>query len=183
MPNVMAVMNLAILCRTSPTRFLPQGYHATKTDLIQGIDTPTTKGTDHTPIMVPYIRDISAGHSPTAIPTMTEAPVLEGTPHPPLSATVAAHTTLWLMNAPVTTCAMTPTGIVTNRPALATSPTDITHATQQTRAGLTPATCTAHMNRVLGMHNTKLHACTVHATWRYKYDSFNCIFIVLICLR
>ena len=97
--------------------------------------------------MVPYIGDISAGHSPTAITTMTEAPVLEGTPHPPLSATIATHTILWLMNAPVTTCAMTPTGIVTNRPALATSPTDTTHTTEQTRAGLTPATSNAqHRN-------------------------------------
>ena len=41
----------------------------------------------------------------------------------------------------------------------------------------------AHMKRVLGMQNTKQHACTVHAAWRYQYDSFDCIFIVLICLR
>ena len=37
---------------------------------------------------------------------------------------------------------MTPAGIVTPHPALTTSPTDITHATLQTRASLTPATPT-----------------------------------------
>ena len=65
------------------------------TDLIQGIDIPTPKGTDHTPfIMVPKMGDISAGHSPITVPTMTEAAVLEGTFYTPLSATVAAHTAL-----------------------------------------------------------------------------------------
>ena len=44
----MAVMNLATLHRTAPTRFLPQEHNATKTDLIQGIDLTTTEGTDHT---------------------------------------------------------------------------------------------------------------------------------------
>ena len=42
----------------------------------QGIDTPTTRGTDHTPIMDPDIGDISAGHRPALISTMTEAVVL-----------------------------------------------------------------------------------------------------------
>ena len=81
MPSVMAVMNLAILHRTAPTNFLHQECHATKADLIQGINTPTTKGTDHTHIMVPDIRDISADHSPTTVPTVTEEAVLEGTSH------------------------------------------------------------------------------------------------------
>ena len=45
---------------------------------------PTPKGTDHTPlIMIPDMEDISADHSPTAIPTVTEAAVSEGTPHTP----------------------------------------------------------------------------------------------------
>ena len=102
MPSVMAAMNLASLCSTTPTRFLLQEHNATKKDLIQGIHTHThtTKRTDHTPIMVPDIGDISAGHSPTDFPTMTEAKVLEGIPHAPLSATTTAHTYLWLMDAP-----------------------------------------------------------------------------------
>ena len=70
MPSIMAVMNLAILQRT---RFLHQEHHATMEDLIQGIDALTTGGTDHTPIMVPDIRDITAYHSPTTIHTVTEA--------------------------------------------------------------------------------------------------------------
>ena len=58
MPSVMAVMNLTTLPRTAPTRFLHQECHATMADLIQGIDTLTTRGTDHTPIMAPDIGDI-----------------------------------------------------------------------------------------------------------------------------
>ena len=46
------------------------------------------------PIIVPDIGDISAGHSPAPIPTVTEAVVLEGTPYTPLQATTAAHATL-----------------------------------------------------------------------------------------
>ena len=49
MPSVLAVMNLAILHKTAPTRFLHQEHHTTKTDLVQGIETPTRKGTGHTP--------------------------------------------------------------------------------------------------------------------------------------
>ena len=44
--------------------------------------------------MAPDIGDISAGHSPAPIPTVTEAAVLEGTPHILLPATAAAHVTL-----------------------------------------------------------------------------------------
>ena len=107
-PSVTAVMNLATLHRTALSRFLSKEHHATKTDLVQGINTPTPKGTDHTPfITVPDMKDISAGHSPT---TMTEAAVSEDTPHAPHPATAAAPTTLWLMDAPITTHAMTPTG-------------------------------------------------------------------------
>ena len=142
-PSVMGVMNLATLCRTAPTIFLPQEHHATKTDLIEGINTSSTKGTDHTPIMVLDIGDISAGHSPAAIPTMTEAAVLEGTPHIPLPATAAVHAALWPIDTPITTHTMTPTDIVTPHPTLTTSPTDVTHTTLQTRASLTPATPTA----------------------------------------
>ena len=58
MPSVMAVMNLATLYRTAPSRFLPQEQQVTKAHLIQGIDTPRTKGTDHIPIMVPDIGGI-----------------------------------------------------------------------------------------------------------------------------
>ena len=60
-------------------------------------------------------------------------------PHP---AMIAACIALWLMDAPITTCAMMPTGIVTSHPTLTTSLADITHTTPQTRAGLTPATPT-----------------------------------------
>ena len=81
-------------------------------DLIQGIDTPTTKGIYHTTIMVPEIGDISAGYSPTAIPTMTEAAVSEGISHIPLPATTAACNAPWPMDDPITTHTMTPTGIL-----------------------------------------------------------------------
>ena len=47
---------------------------------VQGINTPATTGTDHTPTMAPDIGDISAGHSPAPIPTTAEAAVLEDTP-------------------------------------------------------------------------------------------------------
>ena len=68
MPSVMAVMNLAILHRTAPTTFLHHECHTTKTDLIQGINTPTTEGTHHTPIMVRDIEKNLAGHSPAQFP-------------------------------------------------------------------------------------------------------------------
>ena len=120
MPSFMAVMNLATLHRTTLPRFLPQEHHATKTDLIQGINIPTLKGTDHTPpIMVPDIGDILSGHSSATIPTTREAAVSEGTPHTPHLATAAAHAALQLIDAPIAT-----------------------HTTPQTRASLTPATPT-----------------------------------------
>ena len=119
MPIVMAVMNLATLHWTTPTRFLQQKYHATKTDLIQGINIPTPKGTNHTPpIMVPDMGGILAGHSPNAVPTTTEAAVSEGTPHTPHPATAEACASLWPVDAPITTHAVTPTSIVTPHPTL-----------------------------------------------------------------
>ena len=150
MHSVMAVMNLATLQRTAPAKFPPQEHHTTKTDLIQGIGIPTPGVKDHTPpIMVPDMGDISAGHSPVAIATVTRAAVSEGTHYTPHPATTAAHTTLWLMDVPITIHTVThPTGVVVHHPALATSPTDVTHATiPQNRAGLTPETPTGlHRN-------------------------------------
>ena len=78
MPSVMGVMNLAILPRTTPTGFPHQEHHATTEDLIQSINTPTTRGTECTPIMVPDIGDITADYIPNPICTMTEATTLEG---------------------------------------------------------------------------------------------------------
>ena len=81
MTSAMAVMNFAILHRTTPTRFLHQEHHATMADCTQGIDIPATGGTSHTLIMVPNIGDITVDHRPAPIHTMTEAASLEGTPH------------------------------------------------------------------------------------------------------
>ena len=108
-------------------------------DLIQGIDIPTTGGTDHTPAMAPSMGDISAGHIPGPCPTTTEAAVLEGTPCTPLPATAAACATPQLMDASITPCAVIPTGIVVPHPTLATSPAGATHATLHTRASLSSA--------------------------------------------
>ena len=117
MLSVIAVMNLATLHRTAPTRFFLQEHHTSKTDLIQGIDIPTPEGIDQTPpIMVPGMGDISAGHSHTAIPTMTEVAVPESTPWTPHPATTAACAALWLMDASIPTHVVTPTGIVTSIP-------------------------------------------------------------------
>ena len=58
MLSVMAAMNLATLPRTAPTRFLHQEHHTTMADLAEGIDAPTTRGIDHTPIMVQDVGDI-----------------------------------------------------------------------------------------------------------------------------
>ena len=129
MPSVMAVMNLTTLPRTALTRFLQQEHPTTKKDLIQGIDTSTTRGAYHIPIMVRDIGDISADHSPTLILTMTEATVLEGTAHTLLPATSATCTTPQPINAPITLCTMIPPGMVTLYPTLATSPIGATHAT------------------------------------------------------
>ena len=148
MPSVMAVMNLATLHSTAPTRFLLQEHHATYTDLIQGIHIPTPEGTDHTPpIVIPYMVDISAGHSLAAIPTTTEVAVSESTPCTPHPATTAACNNLWLMDAPITTHAVTPTGIVTLHPAPAIFPTDVIYTSPQTRSSLSPASpTTLHRN-------------------------------------
>ena len=141
MPSVMAVMNLAILPRTVPTRFLHQEHHTTMEGLIQGINTPTTGGTEHTPIMVPDIEDITSDHSPTPISTATEAATLEGIPHTLLPATTAAHATLQLMDFPT----VITTGIVTPHPALTISPVG---ATPLTEATLTPA-CLTMQHKIL----------------------------------
>ena len=89
--------------------------------------------------------DISTDHNHATISTVTgAAAVSEGIHHTPHPATVAAHATLWLMDAPIITCVMThPTDIVTPYPTLATSPTYATYATiPQTGAGLTPTNLT-----------------------------------------
>ena len=117
MPSVMAVMNLATLLRTDLTRFLYQKQHATTAGPIQGINKFTTGGTGHTSIMVSDIGDISAGHSPTFIPTVTEVAVIEGTPHA-LLATAAAHAAPQVMDAPITPHVMIPTSIVALTPHL-----------------------------------------------------------------
>ena len=136
----MVEMKLDTLPRTVLTRFLQEECHATMTDLIQGINTPTTGGTDHTPIMAPNMRDVSGGHSPTPIPTMMETSVLEGIL--PLPATTAVCATLQPMDAPITPHTLTPTIIVTLHSTLATSPACLTHTTSETGAGLPPTTPT-----------------------------------------
>ena len=131
----MVVTNLATLPRTASKKFFHQEHHATTTGLIKDIVTTTTKGTDHTPIMVPDVGDVTADHSLTPIDATMEVAVLEGKSCTPLSATTAAQMTLQLMDPPVT-----PHNIVTPHPTLATSPTDTTHVTPRTRVSLSPAT-------------------------------------------
>ena len=82
MLSVMGVMNLANLPKTAPHK-IP----------------PSDKG------------DISAGHSPTHIPTTTEAATLEGTPHALLPATTAACAALQLMDAPISPTTVIPRNI------------------------------------------------------------------------
>ena len=103
------------------------------------------------------IGDISAGHSPALIPTMTEAAVLEGTPHALLPATAAAHAAPQLMDAPITPCTVIQKGIAALHPALTTSPVGTTHVTPQTGASLTPAApSTQHKDLSPGMsHNAE----------------------------
>ena len=81
--SVTAVMNLATLYKTAPTRFLPQEHHITKTGLIQGHDTPTPKG--HTsPTVGTDMGDISTNHNHTTNPTVARAAAVpEGTHCPP----------------------------------------------------------------------------------------------------
>ena len=72
------------------------------------------------------------------------AAVTEGIHHAPNPATAVVHSTLWLIDVPITTHAMThPTCIITLHPRLTTSPTNITDTTiPWTGAGLTAATLT-----------------------------------------
>ena len=88
MPSVITVVNLP---RTVPTGFLHQEHNTTMEDLIQDINTPTTRETDHTPIMIPDIGDITEDHSPTPVHTVTEAAASEGTPCTLLPTTTAVH--------------------------------------------------------------------------------------------
>ena len=144
--SVTAVMNLATLHMTAPTRFLCQEPPSMKTDLFQGNDTPKPKGTDHIPpTMGRDKQDISNDHNFTTISTRKgAAAVSEGTHHPPHSVTTVAYDALWVMDTPVISLAMThPISIVTPHPALTSSPADATHTTiPWTRASLTPATLT-----------------------------------------
>ena len=106
----MAVMNLATLPRTVPTRFLQQECHATMANHTHGINTPITGWTGHTPIMAQDIGDISAGHSPVLIPTVTEAAVLKGTPCTLLPATTPVHASPspWMLPLPLCCDSCTP---------------------------------------------------------------------------
>ena len=121
-PATPSAMNLATLYRTILTRFQPQEHHTTRTDLIQGINIPIPKGTDHIPpTMFTDMGDISTDHNPIAIPTTTGAAVSEGTHHVPHPATTAACTTLWPMNSSIAICAVShSTGILTLHPTLST---------------------------------------------------------------
>ena len=80
--------------KTAPTRFHPQEYHATKTGLVPGHYTPTSKpkGTDHNPpTMGTDMGDISTDHNHAANSTMTGAATFpEGTYCTPYPATVVA---------------------------------------------------------------------------------------------
>ena len=109
MCSVTAAMNLATLHKTAPTRFLPQECQATKTGIIPGHNTPTPEGTGHTPpTMDADMGDISAGHSHTAISTMTgAAAVTEGKHYTPHPANTVACATFWLMDVSNATHAMT----------------------------------------------------------------------------
>ena len=120
------------LAQDCPHKFLNQEHHAAMADLFQGITKTTTRGTDHTPIMVPDIGNDTADCSHAPIHAMTEVAVLEDTPHTLLLATTAACITLQPMDAP-----MTPHAIVT--PHLTTFPTGTTNATPQTGANPTPS--------------------------------------------
>ena len=92
--------------------------------------------------MVPDMGYILTDHRPATIPTVIETVFSGGTLHTPHISTAAACTDLWPVDAPITICTMTTTGIVTPHPAFSPSPADITHATPQTAADLTPATPT-----------------------------------------
>ena len=101
-----------------PTRFFYQEYYVTMADHVQGINTPTTRGTDHTTIKALDIGVTTADHIPTTVHNMTEAAALEGTSHALLPATITACATLQLMDAPITHCTMITTGTVTPLPTL-----------------------------------------------------------------
>ena len=108
-------------------------------DLIQGINTPTTGGTDHTLIMVPDVEDSTADCSHAPIHTTTEVATSEGTHHALLPATAAACATPQLMDAPFTFHALRPTGIETPHPTLTISLAGANHATPLTTASFAPA--------------------------------------------
>ena len=82
-----AAMNSATFHKTVPTRLLPQEHHATKTGIVPGHNTQTTKGTDQNPPTIDTdIEGISTDHNHTSIPTMTgAAAATEGTLHSPSS--------------------------------------------------------------------------------------------------
>ena len=107
--SVTAAKNLATLHRTVTTRLLPLEHHAIKTDLIQGINILTPKGTEHTPpTVVTDMGDISAGHNNATILTVTGAAAFsEGTHHAPHPVTTMAHAALWLLDAPIAICTVT----------------------------------------------------------------------------
>ena len=138
MPSVMPVMNLAIFPgmsqQDSSIRNTTPPWNISSKALIH----PTTRETDHTPIMVPDIGDIT-DCSATPFHTITEAAALEGTPHALLPATTAAHATLQPMDTPFIPCAMMPTGIVAPHHALSISPTGTTQTTPTDKSWSPPA--------------------------------------------
>ena len=133
-PNVMAVMNLATLSRTVPTRFICQECHATHGR--SHTDTPSTRGTDHAPIMAPDIGDISAGHGPALIPTHDRSSSFRR--HTSCSSS-SHHSGSHHHSANGHSCYPSHCdiiNIIALHLALTTSPLGTTHATQWTGAGL-----------------------------------------------
>ena len=113
------------LPRTVPTRFLNQECHTTMTYLIQCIDTPTTRGTDHTPIMSLYRRHFSRSHSGPHSHCNSSSSLRRHT----ICSSSRHHGSLHhpqLMDAPVTPPAVIPTDIVTPHPTLTISPAGVT---------------------------------------------------------
>ena len=129
-----------------PSKIPPSGTPHHQDILIPGHNTPTLKGTDHTPpTMGTDMGDISTNHNCTAIPNLTgAAAVPEGIHHTPHPTTTVVHAALQPMDAPIATHSMThPRGIVTSHPELITSQTNITHTTIPWTVGiLTPTTPT-----------------------------------------
>ena len=130
MPSVMAVINLATLPRTAPTRFLHQEHHHQGKISFKTSLHPQTEG------QITLLLWSQTYETLQQTSVLSPFSPLEGAPNAFLPAITVAYTALHLMDVPITFHIVIPTGNVASHSVLTISPKGATHVTPRTRTAL-----------------------------------------------